>query len=109
MNLDLKNNNYLLSLVGGIVGTLIYLVIDKVTSKEENKKVDYVNYIKVFIIITVTVLCILMYVRSDTKVSTESVSVKTEASIPIAEIRGGGGGLQEVNMNEAIHTGNPTF
>jgi hypothetical protein len=109
MNLDLKNNNYLLSLVAGIVGTLIYLVIDKVTSNKENKKVDYVNYIKVFIIIIITVLCILMYVRSDTKVSTESVSVKTGESIPMAEIRGSGGGLQEVNMNESIHTGNPTF
>ena len=106
MNFNLKNNNYLLSLVAGIVGTLIYLVIDKVTSNDENKKVDYVNYIKVFIIITVIVLCILMYVKSDTKVSSESVKIET--SIPMTEIRGGGR-LQEVNINESIHTGNPTF
>ena len=108
MNLDLKDNNYLLALVAGIVGTLIYLVIDKVTTNEENKKVDYVNYIKVFIIITITVLCIVMYVKGDKKISGESIN--SEASIPMAEIKGGSrGGLQEVNMNEVIHTGNPTF
>ena len=108
MNFNLKDNNYLLSLVAGIVGTIIYLVIDKVTSNEENKKVDYVNYIKVFIIIYITVLCIVLYVKGDKKIS--GISVNKETSIPIAEIRGGSTGeLHEVNMNEVIHTGNPKF
>ena len=105
MNLNLKDNNYLLSLVAGIVGTLIYLVIDKVTTNEKNKKVDYINYIKVFIIITIMVLCV-MYVKGDKKIVSENVSIRPEISIPIIA---GGGGLNEVNMNEVIHTGNPTF
>jgi hypothetical protein len=56
-----------------------------------------------------------MYIKGDKKLSSDSLSVSTEASIPITEIRGGGGGgggsggLQEVNMNESIHTGNPKF
>jgi hypothetical protein len=108
MNFDLKNNNYLLSLIAGIVGTLIYLIIDKVTSNEENKKVDYINYIKVFIIMTITVLCIVMYLKGDKKISAESVVVKSSTSIPMSEMTGGGG-LQEVNINEVIHTGNPKF
>lgn len=107
MSFDLKNNNYLLSLIAGIVGTLVYLVIDKILEKEDNKKnkIDYINYIKVFIIITTTVLCVLVYSRSDKKTSVSEINA--EATGITSEVVNSG--LQEVNINQNIHTGNPKF
>ena len=50
MNLDIKNNKYLLSLVTSILGTLVYVIIEYTTSKEENKKVDYLNSLKLWLL-----------------------------------------------------------
>ena len=37
MDFDIKNNKYLLSLFTSILGTIIYVVIEYVTSKNEKK------------------------------------------------------------------------
>ena len=47
MNIDLKNNIYLLSLVTGIVVAVLNLVVDKLTQKEDSPPIDYINYVKV--------------------------------------------------------------
>ena len=109
MTFDIKNNNYLLSFLAGLIGTAVYFMISKV-SEDENKKekVDYLVYAKLLILISAVVLCVLLYVRSEGK--------KLEPSKVTNDLIGGGNnsvssnvGLQEINMNQKIHTGNPEF
>ena len=97
-------------MVAGIVGTLVYLVVDKISAKEEDKnnKIDYMNYIKIFIIITIIVLCILSYLKNDKKTNVSEIKVDTTKTSITPEVVGSSG-LQEVNMNQSIHTGNPQF
>ena len=111
--MDLKNNPYLLSLVAGIIGTLINLVVDKVSNKDEDKKpTNYMNYLKVFVVITITVLCVLLYTKGDKTTSVKSVTNSTTEVSSVGSISNvpeASGGLQEVNMSQNIHTGNPQF
>ena len=109
MNLDLKNNNYLLSLVSGIVGTVICFIIDKVSSKEENVEIDYMKYIKTCVVISACVLCALLYIRSDSNVKGVSENSVNKIGETISNSSIESSGLQEVNMNQNIHTGNPQF
>tara|TARA_B110000261_G_scaffold160726_1_gene200853 strand:+ start:114 stop:431 length:318 start_codon:yes stop_codon:yes gene_type:complete len=105
MNFDLKSNNYLLSLVAGIIGSLVYLVVDKISAKEDDKnnKIDYINYIKIFVIITIIVLGILSYLKSGKNSSGSEINA---SGIPGDAVSNG---LEEVNINQSIHTGNPQF
>ena len=109
MNFDLKNNNYMLSLLAGILGTVISLVIDKVSDNDDNKKsIDYMKYVKILFIISVIVLGVTMFLKSDNKTlngrsAIAQTNILTETELPNT------GGLEEVNMNQKIHTGNPQF
>ena len=111
MNFDLKKNNYLLSLISGIVGTIICFAMDKISSKDEtSNEIDYMKYIKTCIVISICVLCTLLYIRSDNKVKdvTENIAMQVAGgndNSPTIE----SSGLQEVNINQNIHTGNPKF
>lgn len=112
MTLDIKNNNYLLSFLAGLIGTIIYFIINKVSEKDDkNGKIDYLLYAKLLILITAIVLCVLMYTRSDNKnvVASSIDSNLIGTSTPTANTSSVNTGLQEVNMNQAIHTGNPQF
>ena len=109
MNFDLKKNNYLLSLIAGIVGTVICFAMDKIASKDEtNNELDYMKYIKTCVVISICVLCTLLYIRSNVKDVTENISMRVaggNTNSPNIE----SSGLQEVNINQNIHTGNPQF
>ena len=113
MKMNLKNNPYLLSLVAGVIGTLINLVVDKVSSKEEEKQpINYMNYIKVFVVITITVLCVLLYTKkgtSDTPKCVVNTTVETSSVSATPNVSEVSNGLQEVSMGQSIHTGNPQF
>ena len=110
MKINLKNNPYLLSLVAGVIGTLINLVVEKVSSNEEEKQpINYMKYLKVFVVITITVLCVLLYTKGErtlTPKSTDSSTVEFPTVKNVSEVSTG---LQEVNISQNIHTGNPQF
>ena len=103
MNLDLKNNKYLLSLISSILGTVVYVIVEYITSKEENKKVDYLHILKIMAIIFCCVISSLSVIGS-----TETVVSNTENILPSNDLNLGPS-LQEINMNQSIHTGNPQF
>lgn len=111
MNFDLKKNNYLLSLIAGIIGTVICFTMDKITSNDKtNNEIDYMKYIKTCVVISICVLCSLLYIRSNNNVKdvTENISMQVaggNTNSPNIESTG----LQEVNINQNIHTGNPQF
>lgn len=109
MNIDLKNNVYLLSLVTGIVVAVINLVVDKLTQKEEEQPINYINYVKVGGIVSLVVLGINMILKAEPKnLSGGSVIPQVKSSNPVVESTEIGG-LEEVNINQKIHTGNPQF
>ena len=95
MDFDIKNNKYLLSLLISILGTIIYVVIEYVTSKDEKKTVDYLHSLKVMAIIFCCVIISLSFTKVEANLSGTNLNT--------------GNGLQEVNMNQSIHTGNPHF
>ena len=101
MDFDIKNNKYLLSLFTSILGTIIYVVIEYVTSKNEKKTVDYLHSLKIMAIIFCCVIISLSFTNKLTNTSVETNLNATDLNT--------GSGLQEVNINQSIHTGNPQF
>jgi hypothetical protein len=104
MDFDIKNNKYLLSLLTSILGTIIYVVIEYVTSKDEKKTVDYLHSLKVMAIIFCCVIISLSFTNSLKNTKVEGV----ETNLNATDLNTGSG-LHEVNMNQSIHTGNPQF
>jgi len=102
MDFDIKNNKYLLSLIISILGTIIYVIIEYVTSKDEKKTVDYLHSLKIMAIIFCCVIISLSFTNNLTKVKTVETNL-------ISNDLNTGNGLQEVNINQSIHTGNPQF
>ena len=110
MNIDLKNNVYLLSLVTGVVVAVINLVVDKLTQKDDKEPINYMNYVKVGGIVCLVVLGTNMILKAEPKslVGGSSSSSQVPSQNPVIEspdIKG----LEEVNISQKIHTGNPQF
>ena len=111
MNIDLKNNVYLLSLITGVVVAVINLVVDKLTQKDDKEPINYMNYVKVGGIVCLVVLGTNMILKSEPKNlvgGSGNVTPQVNTSNPViesTEVKG----LEEVNMNQKIHTGNPHF
>ena len=111
MNIDLKNNVYLLSLVTGIIVAVLNLVVDKLTQKDDSPPIDYMNYVKVAGIVALVVLGTNMVLKGEPKNlvggSTKSQIQNTNPN-PVLETNKIEG-LEEINMSQKIHTGNPQF
>ena len=110
MNIDLKNNVYLLSLVTGIIVAIINLVVDKLTQKDDKEQINYMNYIKIGGRVCLVVLGTNMVLKSEPKNLTGGRTTTTQFQglnpvIETANVEG----LEEVNMCQKIHTGNPQF
>ena len=110
MNLDIKNNKYLLSLIASILGTVVFVIIEYISSKEENNKVDYLQSLKIMAIIFCCVVGSLSLISSTPDINTPNMKASnimdTNTSMGDLNLNSG---LQEVNMNQSIHTGNPQF
>ena len=107
--MDLKNNIYLLSLVTGIVVAVLNLLVDKFTQKDDSPPIDYMNYVKVGGIVALVVLGTNMILKGEPKnlvggSSTQQVQ-NSNSTVETNTIDG----LEEVNMSQRIHTGNPQF
>ena len=109
MNMDLKNNIYLLSLVTGIVVAVLNLAVDKLTQKDDSPPIDYINYVKVGGIVALVVLGTNMILKGEPKnLVGGSSTLEVQSSNPVVETNKVDG-LVEVNMSQKIHTGNPQF
>ena len=109
MNIDLKNNVYLLSLVTGIIVAIINLVVDKLTQKDNKEPINYMNYVKIGGIVSLVVLGTNILLKSESKnLLGGSTTTQSPVSNPVIETNNIEG-LEEVNMSQKIHTGNPQF
>ena len=88
---------------------VLNLVVDKLTHKDDSPPIDYINYVKVGGIVALVVLGTNMLLKAEPKnlvggSSTPQVQSGNTVVEP-AKIEG----LEEINMSQKIHTGNPQF